>query len=114
MTTSNVTIATLTDSVLSTLDNANENASEMAKVNRVTIHCNAAKGEIVSIVEHDEESFRVGDASDNRSEERVTIRSRTFPTYSRTPGASCVSLARSMARQARSLMPSVPVVLFGA
>lgn len=107
-------MTTATVSIETTENETTENATEMARVNRVTIHCNAAKGEIVSIVEHDEESFRVGDASDNRSEERVTIRSRAFPTYSRTPGASCVSLARSMARQARSLMPSVPVVLFGA
>lgn len=109
MTTANQTVATLTD-----LDNSSVNESEMARVTRVTILCNANKGEIRSIVEHEEETFRVGDASDNRSDERVTISSRTFPTYSRTPGAACVVLARSMARHALKTLPGVPVQLFGA
>ncbi len=87
---------------------------EDARINRITIECNAAKGEIVTIVEHDEQTFRVGDASDNRSDERVTIRSRVFPTYSRTPGDACVALARSMARFALQNVPGVPVTLYGA
>jgi hypothetical protein len=90
------------------------NVDETASIESVRIECNASKGEIRTIVKHAEQSFRVGDASDNRSEERVTITERCFPTYSRTPGAAAVSLARSMARYTLATLPGVPVALYGA
>ena len=80
----------------------------------IHIECNALKGEIVTTVKHEAESYRIGDASDNRSDERVTIEQRTFPVYSRTPGACCVAMARSMRSDIVARLPSVPVSLYGA
>jgi len=92
----------------------NDTEFSAARILSIVISCNAAKGEIRTTVTHDPESFRVGDASENRSEERVTISERTFPTYGRAPGAATVQLARSMMRYTRSTLPSVPVQLYGA
>lgn len=87
----------------------------MTNIKNVRIDCNAGKGEIVTFVEHCEaESFRIGDASDNRSEERVTIKSRTFPTYARSPGFAAQQLARHMAQVVLASLPGVPVELYGA
>ncbi len=93
------------------INDTNETA---ARILAVEIHCNAAKGEIRTTVRHDAESFRVGDASDNRSDERVTISERTFPVYAATPGAATVAMARSMHRYTLANVPGVPVQLYGA
>jgi hypothetical protein len=96
---------------------SNENLSTSdteSCITRVSIACNAAKGEIVTTVQHTPETFRIGDASDNRSDERITIQTRQFPVYAATPGVSCQALARSMRAEAMRRLPSVPVELFGA
>jgi len=80
----------------------------------IHIECNAIKGEIVTTVKHLPETYRIGDASDNRTDERVTIEQRSFPVYSRTPGAACIALARSMRAEVAARLPSVPVSLYGA
>lgn len=109
---------TIIDSTVTSNETAASKASETeetgGKILSIHIECNAAKGEILTTVHHEPESYRVGDASENRSDERVTVSQRTFPAYSRTPGAAAVSLARSMARYTRATLPSVPVSLYGA
>lgn len=95
--------------VISQLDN-----ETTVKILAVEIDCNGAKGEIRTTVRHEPQSYRVGDASDNRSDERVTTSLRSFPAYGRTPGESTLALARSMAIYARAQLPGIPVALYGA
>lgn len=83
-------------------------------VRAVHIDCNSLKGEIVSVIRHDAVSMRVGDASDNRSEERVTTSQRVLKCYGKTPGAATVGLARAVRDYALRTFPGVPVELYGA
>lgn len=93
---------------------ANLDSDLSVRIISVEIDCNALKGEIRTTVKHDPQTMRVGDASENRTDERVTHSLRSFPTYGRSPGAATLQLARFMAEHTRAQLPDVPVRLFGA
>lgn len=98
------------EAAITTTDSENSGLTILA----VHIDCNPLKGEITSVIRHEPVSFRIGDASENRTDERVTIEQRTFKAYGRSPGIATERLAQSMFAMALRTFPGVPVQLYGA
>lgn len=76
-------------------------------INSVQIVCNAQRGVIATVVDHEPETSTVGDVCDHRQDEKVTISRRIFKAYARCP----VGTANRMYQDALRACPGVPVSL---